>query len=122
VKELESAGTFAAEIEVVPAEITAEIAKRTSLVLFSMGAGSGGDAQYLFSSDVLGYSDWWTPRHAKQYRDFRSELDRLQAERVAAFGEFAADVGAGAYPEPRHLVHSEPGVHDEFVAFLDSHG
>ena len=81
VKALENAGAFAAEIEVVPARITAEIAKRTSLVLFSMGAGTGGDAQYLFSTDILGYSDWWTPRHSKQYRDFRAEHARLQAER-----------------------------------------
>ena len=71
VKQLERAGAFAAEIEVVPDRITREIAARTSLVLFSMGAGTGGDAQYLFSTDILGYSDWWTPRHSKQYRDFR---------------------------------------------------
>src|SRR4029079_19193750 len=42
VKALENAGAFAAEIEVVPARITEEIAKRTTLVLFSMGAGHGG--------------------------------------------------------------------------------
>ena len=90
VKALEDAGAFAAEIEVVPALITEEIAKRTSLVLFSMGAGTGGDAQYLFSTDILGYSDWWTPRHSKQYRDFRAEYARLQAEREGAFSEFVS--------------------------------
>ena len=42
VKELEHAGAFAAEIEVVPARVTAEIAKRTSLLLLSMGGGTGG--------------------------------------------------------------------------------
>jgi len=120
VKALESAGAFAAEIEVVPAEITAEIAKRTSLVLFSMGAGTGGDAQYLFSTDILGYSDWWTPRHAKQYRDFNAEFARLQAERQAAFTEFVADVDSGEYPQPNHLVRADPAVLDEFVAYLDT--
>ena len=90
-KALEQAGAFAAEIEVVPDRITSEIAKRTSLVLFSMGAGTGGDAQYLFSTDILGYSDWWTPRHSKQYRDFRAEYARLQAER---------DVGVHASSSP----------------------
>jgi 3-methyl-2-oxobutanoate hydroxymethyltransferase len=120
VKDLENAGAFACEIEVVPAEITAEIAKRTSMLLFSMGAGSAGDAQYLFTSDVLGYSDWWTPRHGKQYRDFRTEYARLQAERVAAFNEFSADVSGGVYPEEKHLVHAEPGVLEDFIDFLDS--
>lgn len=119
VKALERAGAFAAEIEVVPAAITAEIAKRTSLVLFSMGAGTGGDAQYLFSSDILGYADWWTPRHSKQYRDFRAEHERLQRERVGAFTEFVADVESGAYPEQRHLVPVDESVLEAFVGYLD---
>jgi 3-methyl-2-oxobutanoate hydroxymethyltransferase len=120
VKALENAGAFAAEIEVVPADITAEIAKRTSLVLFSMGAGTGGDAQYLFSSDILGYSDWWTPKHSKQYRDFRAENERLQAEREGAFREFVADVTTGEYPQPEHLVPVADDVKADFVAYLDS--
>jgi 3-methyl-2-oxobutanoate hydroxymethyltransferase len=120
VKTLEDAGAFAAEIEVVPARITEEIARRTSLVLFSMGAGTGGDAQYLFSTDILGYSDWWTPRHSKQYRDFRAEHARLQAEREAAFAEFVADVSSGEYPQPEHVVPVADEVHEQFVEYLDS--
>lgn len=120
VKDLERAGAFAAEIEVVPEPIATEIAKRTSLVLFSMGAGTGCDAHYLFSTDILGYSDWWTPRHSKQYRDFRSELARLQGERLAAFSEFAADVASGVYPQPEHVVAVDGGVHAQFVDYLDS--
>ncbi len=120
VKTLESAGAFAAEIEVVPAAIAAEIAKRTSVLLFSMGAGTGCDAQYLFSCDVLGYNEEHMPRHALQYRNFRAEFDRLEAERQAAFGEFKADVESGAYPQDRHLVGVDPEVHEAFVDFLDS--
>lgn len=115
VQALEAAGAFGAEIEVVPERVTAEIAKRTSLMLFSMGAGTGGDAQYLFAEDVLGYTRGHKPRHAKTYRDFRGELDRLQGERIAAFGEFAADVAGGTYPEPKHLV---PIADDEFERFV----
>jgi 3-methyl-2-oxobutanoate hydroxymethyltransferase len=44
------------------------------------------------------------PRHAKVYRNFAAEFDRLQRERVAAFREFIADVASGAYPEERHIV------------------
>ena len=102
-------------IEVVPDRVTAEIAKRTSLVLLSMGAGTAGDAQYLFAQDVLGYTRGHRPRHAKVYRDFRAEYDRLQGERIAAFREFAADVGSGAYPAAEHLV---PIPDDEFDAFV----
>jgi 3-methyl-2-oxobutanoate hydroxymethyltransferase len=114
VKALEAAGAFAAEIEVVPERVATAIAKRTSVVLLSMGAGSGGDAQYLFSTDVLGYTDGHTPRHAKIYRNFRAEFDRLQAERIAAFNEYSADVASGAYPGPEHVL-AIPD--DEFAAF-----
>lgn len=119
IRALESAGAFAAEIEVVPAAITAEIAKRTSLVLFSMGGGTGGDAQYLFAEDVLGYTAGHRPRHAKVYRDFAAEYERLQRERVAAFGEFRADVESGAYPEPHHLVDVDADIVASFAAALD---
>jgi len=85
-----------------------------------MGAGPGGDAQYLFSTDILGYSDWWTPKHSKQYRDFRAEHERLQAEREGAFREFVADVTSGEYPQPEHLVPVADDVHADFVAYLDS--
>ncbi len=99
----------------VPARVAAEISKRTTLFLMSMGAGGGCDAQYLFAEDVLGYTRGHKPRHAKLYRDFRAELDRLQRERVAAFKEFRADVETGAYPEEKHLV---PIADDEFATFM----
>lgn len=120
VKDLEGAGAFAAEIEVVPEAIATEIAKHTSLVLFSMGAGAGCDAQYLFASDILGYTDWHTPRHAKQYRDFRTEYERLQRERVGAFSEFAADVSSGAYPQPEHVVSVDDVVREQFLQFINA--
>ena len=114
-KELEEAGAFAAELEVVPDRVAAEISKRTSMLMLSMGAGAGGDAQYLFAEDVLGYTRAHRPRHAKVYRDFQAEYDRLQKERIAAFKEYAADVETGAYPAAEHLV---PIADDEFDAFL----
>ena len=98
--------------------MTEEIAKRTSLVLLSMGAGTGGDAQYLFSEDVLGYTRTHRPRHAKVYRNFRAEYDRLQLERIAAFNEFRQDVETGAYPEDKHLVPIDDQELKAFIAQL----
>jgi 3-methyl-2-oxobutanoate hydroxymethyltransferase len=115
VKKLEAAGAIGAEIEVVPDRVATEICKRTSLIMLSMGAGTGGDAQYLFAEDVLGYTRGHQPRHAKVYRNFRAEYERLQNERIAAFKEFKADVDSGAYPRPHHLV---PIADAEFDAFL----
>jgi 3-methyl-2-oxobutanoate hydroxymethyltransferase len=116
VRGLEAAGAIGAELEVVPDRIATEISRRTSLIMLSMGAGVGGDAQYLFAEDVLGYTRGHQPRHAKVYRNFRAEYDRLQQERIAAFREFRADVDSGAYPQPHHLV---PIADAEFEAFMD---
>ena len=104
----EEAGAFGVEIEVVPAEITAEIAKHTRLFLVSMGGGTGGDCQYLFGTDVLGTNTGHVPRHAKQYANLARELDRMQKIRVDAFRAFVEDVRTGAYPESKHLVAVAP--------------
>jgi 3-methyl-2-oxobutanoate hydroxymethyltransferase len=114
----EAAGAFALEIEVVPDEVSAEISKRTGLLLWSMGAGAGCDAQYLFAEDVLGSNRGHMPRHSKVYRNFAAEFDRLQAERVAAFREFIADVNDGAFPGPGNLVTMEPAELVKFRSFL----
>lgn len=112
---LEEAGAIAVEMEVVPARVGAELSRRSGLVTFGMGAGAGTDAQYLFAEDVLGYTRGHRPRHARAYRNFHAEHERLQAERIAAFGEFVADVKSGAYPAPAHEVAVEEA---EFAAFL----
>jgi 3-methyl-2-oxobutanoate hydroxymethyltransferase len=119
VKDLEAAGAFAAEIEVVPERVASEIARRTDMLLLSMGAGPGCHAQYLFSSDILGYTDGHTPRHAKVYRDFRAEYDRLQHERIRAFAEFADDVDNGTYPGNEHTLAIADEEFDGFVSQLD---
>jgi 3-methyl-2-oxobutanoate hydroxymethyltransferase len=54
------------------------------------------------------------------YRDFDAEHVRLQQERIAAFGEFRADVIAGEYPAPEHLVPVADDVVASFVAEVDA--
>jgi 3-methyl-2-oxobutanoate hydroxymethyltransferase len=114
VKRLEAIGCFGAELEVVPDRVGELISKNTSMIMLGMGAGPGADAQYLFAEDVLGHTDGHKPRHAKTYRNFAAEFERLQQERIAAFGEFIADVRSGAYPAAEHAV---PIVDDEFETF-----
>ena len=83
-----------------------------------MGSGPGCDAQYLFAEDILGTNRGHMPRHAKVYRNFAAEFDRLQLERIAAFREFATDVEQGAYPQPQHVVSMEPRELATFKARL----
>jgi len=116
VRAYEAAGAFAVEIEVVPVEVATAISARVKILLWSMGAGPGCDAQYMFANDLLGYTEGHVPRHSRAYRDFAAEYARLQAERIAAFAEFRADTASGAYPEDRHLVRM---AEDERQRFLD---
>jgi 3-methyl-2-oxobutanoate hydroxymethyltransferase len=104
VKRLEAIGCFGAELEVVPDRVAEMITRGTPMIMLGMGAGPHADAQYLFAEDVLGHTSGHKPRHAKTYRNFAVEFERLQKERVAAFKEFVADVNSGAYPEPQHVV------------------
>lgn len=116
-KAFESAGAFALEMEVVPAQVAAEITRNVSLLTISLGSGTECDATYLFSADLLGENRGHIPRHAKVYRNFAEERDRLQQERIAAYREYRADVENTAYPTNQHDVTIKP---DEFEKFLDS--
>lgn len=119
VRQLEAAGAIGAEIEVVPFEVATAISQRTPLIMLSMGAGAGCDAQYLFADDILGQTKGRVPRHSKVYRDFSAEFERLQAERIAAFQEYVADVNSAAYPEDRHIVNMPSGELQRFREMLD---
>ena len=52
-KELENAGAYAAEIEVVPEKLATFLSSKTSMILMSLGSGPNCDTQFLFSDDIL---------------------------------------------------------------------
>ena len=60
------------------------------------------------------------PRHAKVYRNFLAEHRRLQAERIAAFGEYIADVKEGRFPERCHLVEMDAHLLDEVMRSIQA--
>ena len=113
-KEIESAGAYAAEIEVVPHQLATWLSANTSLLLMSLGSGTGCDTQFLFSDDILGDYDERIPRHARAYRNFRAEFERLQQERIAAFGEYIDDVNSGRFPDDSHLIRMDEAEFAEF--------
>src|SRR5216117_1884784 len=118
-KRLESAGAYAAELELVPHQLASYFCKKTSLLLMSLGSGSGCDTQFLFSDDILQDYDERIPRHAKAYRNFRKEYKRLQDERIAAFAEYADDVKSGRFPEAGHLVAMDEAAFKEAVEAIE---
>jgi 3-methyl-2-oxobutanoate hydroxymethyltransferase len=122
IKALEDAGAWAVEVEVIPELILRELSKRTSLITSSIGAGSGGDIQFLFAEDILGDGPGPFARHSKQYRDFHAMRQHMQQERVSAFREYIADVQTHAFPAPEHVIHVGQDVVDAFLEKIDKPG
>jgi len=119
IKALENAGAYAVEVEVIPEELLSEISKRTSLMTSSIGAGSGGDIQFLFAEDILGNNPPPYPRHSKQYRKIHEMLAAVQVERVAGFKEFIDDVQQGTFPAAEHVIKAPDGLIEDFLDGLD---
>src|SRR6266480_3726392 len=119
-KELENAGAYAAELEVVPHNLARYLSSQTRMILMSLGSGTGCDTQFLFSDDILGDYPERLPRHAKAYRNFLDEHRRLQRERIAAFSEYIADVKEGRFSEKCHLVELDEKLLREVIASVGS--
>jgi 3-methyl-2-oxobutanoate hydroxymethyltransferase len=117
VKSFEEAGAWAVEVEVevVPAQLLAEISSRTRLVTSSIGAGSGGDIQFMFAEDILGNHAPPYPRHTKQYRNLFKMEQAMQVERVEGFRDYIDDVKTGKFPGPEHIVHAPEGLIEQFL-------
>ena len=122
IQSFEEAGAWAVEVEVVPAELLAQISKRTRLVTSSIGAGSGGDIQFMFAEDILGNHAPPYPRHTKQYRNLFKMEQAIQAERVGGFRDYIDDVKGGQFPGPEHVVKAPEGLIDQFLAAVDGGG
>ncbi|PAY20552.1 3-methyl-2-oxobutanoate hydroxymethyltransferase [Rhodopirellula sp. SM50] len=119
IQSFEEAGAWAVEVEVVPAELLAQISSRTRLVTSSIGAGSGGDIQFMFAEDILGNHAPPYPRHTKQYRNLFKMEQAMQVERVEGFRDYIDDVKSGRFPGPGHIVKAPEGLIDQFLAAVD---
>ncbi len=119
IQSFEEAGAWAVEVEVVPAELLTQISSRTRLVTSSIGAGSGGDIQFMFAEDILGNHAPPFPRHTKQYRDLFKMEQALQVERVEGFRDYINDVKSGRFPGPKNIVNAPEGLIDQFLAAVD---
>ena len=118
-KDLENAGAWAVECEVIPSRLMKELSSRTSLVTISIGSGNGGDVQFLFAEDILGASEGPFPRHSKQYCNLFREAQRIQKIRVNAFKDFIDDVNSDIFPSNNFEVEVTEEFVERFCNYLD---
>ena len=119
IKDLENAGAWAVECEVIPSRIMTELSKRTSLITMSIGSGNGGDVQLLFAEDILGDTKGPFPRHSKQYCNLYEIKQKMQKMRIDAFKEFAKEVQSGKFPSKEYEVDVSDDVYTSFCEELD---
>jgi 3-methyl-2-oxobutanoate hydroxymethyltransferase len=92
---VQEAGAFAVVLEMVPAELAAQVTKELTIPTIGIGAGADCDAQVLVWPDMAGLTGGRVPRFVKRYADLRTELLR-------AAKEYADDVRSGTFPGPEH--------------------
>ncbi|WP_431781850.1 3-methyl-2-oxobutanoate hydroxymethyltransferase [Streptomyces chumphonensis] len=97
-KAAQDAGAFAVVLEMVPAELAAEVTRSLHVPTIGIGAGGACDAQVLVWTDMAGLTGGRVPRFVKQYAQLRAALgDAAKA--------FADDVAGGAFPQEEHTFH-----------------
>ena len=120
-KRLENAGAFGAEVECVAEDALIELKKHTSLVLNSLGSGTGVDVMFLFFEDICGETNGIKmPRHAKSWGNGKSIKEELNKERAKAIKGFKTEVENMTYPDSDHVVEMLPGEKDILLEKLDS--
>ncbi|MFE7704706.1 3-methyl-2-oxobutanoate hydroxymethyltransferase [Streptomyces sp. NPDC057486] len=97
-KAAQDAGAFAVVLELVPAEVAAEITRSLHIPTIGIGAGPDTDAQVLVYTDMVGLTGGKVPRFTKQYANMRKVLGD-------AAKEFADEVVGGTFPQPEHTFH-----------------
>ncbi|MFD4785848.1 3-methyl-2-oxobutanoate hydroxymethyltransferase [Streptomyces sp. NPDC058459] len=97
-KAVQDAGAFAVVLELVPAELAAEVTRVLHIPTVGIGAGPDTDAQVLVWTDMLGLTPGRVPKFVKKYAALREVMGD-------AAKSFAEDVVGGTFPLDEHSVH-----------------
>jgi 3-methyl-2-oxobutanoate hydroxymethyltransferase len=92
---VEEAGAFAVVMEMVPADVAAQITKDLTIPTIGIGAGPDCDGQVLVWQDAFGLRTGRMARFVKQYADVHGVL--LEAAKA-----YADDVKTGGFPTAEH--------------------
>ena len=96
-KALQSAGVFSIVLEMIPAELAAEISTALDIPVIGIGAGPHCDAQVIVWTDLMGLTVS-APKFAKAYRNLRSEISN-------GVKEWMDDVASGTFPAEEQTFH-----------------
>ena len=92
---LAEAGAFCILMEMVPADVAADVDRAVSVPTIGIGAGSATTGQVLVWQDMAGLRSGKQAKFVKQFADVRSVL----SEAARAYGDQVRD---GSFPGPEH--------------------
>ncbi|MET1036474.1 MAG: 3-methyl-2-oxobutanoate hydroxymethyltransferase [Arthrobacter sp.] len=92
---LEEAGAFCVLMEMVPADVAADVERRLAVPTIGIGAGPATTGQVLVWQDMLGLRTGRIAKFVKQYADLRTVV-------AGAARAYHDDVAAGTFPAPEH--------------------
>ena len=95
---VQDAGAFCVVLEMVPAELAAEITAALEVPTIGIGAGPGCDGQVLVCNDLLGLNSSFKPRFVRRFAE-------LEAPVTDALRGFVDAVRDGSFPAEEHSFH-----------------
>lgn len=99
---VQEAGAFAVVLEMVPAQLAAEVTENLHIPTIGIGAGVDCDGQVLVCNDLLGFDSSFQPRFVKRYAELESPM-------VDAVRRYCEEVREGSFPTPEHAFHRRRG-------------
>lgn len=103
--EIQKAGALALLLEAVPPELTAFIANKLNIPVYSIGAGLPCDGQLVICGDMLGMFQAFSPKFVKKYANVAEVITN-------AFKEYVDDVKTEQFPEDKHVYHIKDSIED----------
>ena len=92
---VQAAGAFSVVLELVPAELAAEVTRLLQIPTIGIGAGNQTDGQILVWTDFAGLYPGKPRKFVKQFAQLRTELLRAAVE-------YRREVANGTFPGPEH--------------------
>jgi len=95
---VEAAGAFCVVLELVPAELAAEVTAALQVPTIGIGAGPDCDGQVLVCNDLLGFDTRFKPKFLKRFGEFQNPI-------VEAISTYVEEVRNGTFPSDEHSFH-----------------
>ena len=101
--DLENAGAFGVECELIPHDLMELISSKTNLVTSSLGSGNSCDIIFSFIEDICGENEK-SPKHGKKYCDVFKMNKEIENLRIKAVTEYVNDINLNKYYDSTNKI------------------